>query len=128
MNRVVRDCLVEGYEALIPSFKLPDPDDRHVLAAAVKARADAIVTFNLKDFPASILSPYAIEAVHPDDFILDVADLSPSEVLASAQSCWKRRGKPPLTWDEYLCSLEHSMLPESAKCLRHLSSLKGFHF
>jgi predicted nucleic acid-binding protein len=51
MNRAVRDCLVAGYEPLIEGLKLPDPDDRHVLAAAIKAGAQVIVTRNLKDFP-----------------------------------------------------------------------------
>ena len=51
MNAHVRDCLVTGYEFLIPRLTLPDPDDRHVLAAAIRAGADLIVTANLSDFP-----------------------------------------------------------------------------
>ena len=61
MNAHVRDCLVTGYEGLIPGLPLPDPDDRHVLAAAIRGRADVIVTFNLKDFPATTLAPLGIE-------------------------------------------------------------------
>ncbi|WP_230204834.1 PIN domain-containing protein [Parafrankia elaeagni] len=59
MNASVRDVLVSGYEPLIDGLKLPDPDDRHVLAAAVKAGAQVIVTRNLKDFPAADLEPWA---------------------------------------------------------------------
>jgi predicted nucleic acid-binding protein len=44
MNAAVRDCLVTGYEPLIGAVELPDPDDRHVLAAAIRARAQVIVT------------------------------------------------------------------------------------
>ena len=51
MNASLRDCEVEGYESLKDCLKLPDADDRHVLAAAIACRADAIVTFNLSDFP-----------------------------------------------------------------------------
>ena len=51
MNAHVRDALVTGFKQLIEILALPDPDDRHVLAAAVKGRADLIVTTNLKDFP-----------------------------------------------------------------------------
>lgn len=69
MDASVRDAKVSGYEALIEALVLPDPDDRHVLAAAIKAGANAIVTFNLKDFPSDVLSKYGIEAIHPDEFV-----------------------------------------------------------
>ncbi len=55
MNSHVRDCLVTNYEYLIPSLELPDPDDRHVLAAAIQGNADVIVTTNLSDFPSSVI-------------------------------------------------------------------------
>src|SRR5271166_4581634 len=58
MDEHVPDCLVTGYEALISTLSLPDPDDRHVLAAAVHAGAGYIVTFNLDDFPASVLEQF----------------------------------------------------------------------
>src|SRR4051794_38652814 len=61
MDRHVPDSLVTGYEPLIPTLILPDPDDRHVLAAAIHAKAELIVTFNLSDFPASVLSGYGIQ-------------------------------------------------------------------
>lgn len=69
MNANVRDCLITGYESLIPSLSLPDQSYRHVLASAIRSGADAIVTFNLKDFPADALQPFGIEAVHPDLFL-----------------------------------------------------------
>ena len=69
MDGAVRDCLVTGYADLIDSLTLPDPDDRHVLAAAIRAGADVIVTYNLGDFPADALTAYGIEARHPDEFI-----------------------------------------------------------
>jgi len=57
MNRAVRDCLVTGYEPLVGSLELPDPDGKHVLAAAIKAGAQVVVTWNLKDFPQERLAP-----------------------------------------------------------------------
>lgn len=69
MNDHVPDSLVSGYEALIPALELPDPKDRHVLAAAIRSGTDVIVTFNLKDFPPERLYPYRIEAQHPDEFL-----------------------------------------------------------
>ena len=62
MNRSVRDALVEGFEPLIEGLSLPDPNDRHVLAAAINGHADVIVTANLKDFPAAELQKWSIEA------------------------------------------------------------------
>jgi predicted nucleic acid-binding protein len=69
MNAHVRDCLVIGYEPLIDGPTLPDPEDRHVLAAAVRTGASVIVTFNLDDFPGEVLKPLGVEAQHPDEFI-----------------------------------------------------------
>src|ERR1035437_9280364 len=66
MNQAVPDCLVTGYEQIIESLDLPDKDDRHVLAAAIVAKAGAIVTMNLKDFPDANLDEFGIEAQHPD--------------------------------------------------------------
>src|ERR1700722_10465987 len=65
MNEAVRDCRVSGYEDLIDSLTLPDPDERHILAAAIRANAEVIVTFNVKDFPTGVLAGYNIEAQHP---------------------------------------------------------------
>ena len=70
MCAAVRDCLVTGYQALADSLKLPDPNDRHVLAAAIRAGAQSIVTRNLKDFPADRLAVFGVQAQDPDEFVL----------------------------------------------------------
>lgn len=77
MNSAVLDCLVTGYEALIESVVLPDPGDRHVLAAAIRGGASVIVTCNLKHFPDSALDSYGIEAQHPDVFVRHLINLGP---------------------------------------------------
>ena len=61
MDQAVRDCLVTGFEELIDSVTLPDPDDRHVLAAAIHANAEVIVTSNQKHFPDSELKKYDVQ-------------------------------------------------------------------
>ena len=76
MDASVPDALVTGYEDLIPALTLPDPDDRHVLAAAIRCGASAIVTFNEKYFPTDALSKYGVHTRHPDDFIMDVDGLN----------------------------------------------------
>jgi len=85
MNSSAPDCLVENYESLLAGLILPDPDDRHVLAAAIAGHADVIVTFNLKDFPADALVPHQIEAIHLDDFVLNQLELRPNEALAAVK-------------------------------------------
>ncbi len=65
MNTAVQDCLITGYQSLIPGLSLPDENDRHVLAAAIHAGADVIVTFNKKDFPEAYLSQFGIAAQRP---------------------------------------------------------------
>lgn len=78
MNEAFDDALVDGWEPLASGIDLPDPDDTHVVAAALRGRADVIVTENLKDFPDSVLAPLGLEAVRTDAFLLDQFDLSPS--------------------------------------------------
>lgn len=118
MNAHVRDCLVSGYEWRIPELYLPDPDDRHVLAAAIHANAEVIVTFNLADFPAAILSGYEVEAQHPDQFIMRLFESSPELVCEAAKRQRKSLKNPPLTVDEYLASLERQGISNTVAALR----------
>lgn len=97
MDAAVPDCLVTGFEALEAALDLPDPNDRHVLAAAICAHAAVIVTTNLKDFPADKLAPYRIEAQHPDEFIRHLFDLSPAAVTAAVRACRERLKAPPMS-------------------------------
>ena len=108
------DARVEGYQLLIESLTLPDPDDRHVLAAAIHSRADAIVTFNLKDFPASTLNEWGIEAIHPDDFVTYQFDLNVPKVCAAAKLIRSRLSNPPRTAQQYVDRLRQVGLPRTA--------------
>ncbi len=126
MGLAVPDCLIEDYDEIIPSLDslpLPDPDDAHVLAAAIKAKAVVIVTFNLKDFPQEALARYDIEAMHPDDFICDVIDLDPVRVLNAVRDTWRMLKNPPRTWAEHLECLEHVGLKQSAERLALLAEI-----
>jgi predicted nucleic acid-binding protein len=109
---------VTGYESLIHSITLPDPDDRHVLAAAVKGQAQVIVTANLKDFPADALSPYAIRAEHPDPFVCDCIDRDKPKAIKALENQIKALKKPPLSRDKVLQNLEKTGLIKSAEKLR----------
>lgn len=123
MNSHVRDCLVTGYEELIPALTLPDPDDRHVLAAAIRSGSDVIVTYNLKDFPSDVLGKYGIEAQHPDEFIMYLVDLAPNVVCAAVKRQRQNLKNPPKTVEELLDALEQQSLPQTAGTLRVYSEL-----
>lgn len=96
MNTNVRDCLVEGYEKLIPVLSLPDLGDRHVLAAAIRSSSSVIVTYNLKDFPSKTLKEYGVEAQHPDSFLCHLMDLSPEVVCSAIQRLRLALKYPPM--------------------------------
>lgn len=118
MNANVRDCLVSNFQHLIPSISVPDPDDRHVVAAAIQAGASLIVTFNLKDFPAESLQPYQLCAQHPDDFLFDLLDLHPSLVCQAAANHRRSLRNPPKSADEYLDVLLRQGLTQTVGVLR----------
>ncbi len=123
MNTSVDDCLVTGFEELIPVLELPDPDDRHVLAAAIRCGADVIVTYNLADFPAETLAKYEIEAQHPDEFVLHLLDLAPNAVCVAAKRQRQSLKNPSKTVDEYLAALERQSLTQTAAALRQFAEL-----
>ena len=118
MNAGVRDCLVENYSALIPSLVLPDPNDRHVLAAAIVAEADLIITCNLRDFPRTNLKKYGIEAQHPDEFIGNLIRLAPTHVCSVVATIRARLRNPPMSPSEYIDTPGQHSLPNTARKLR----------
>lgn len=123
MDKNVRDCLVTGYESLIPSLDLPDPDDRHILAAAIVGRCDAIVTQNLKDFPPEVLAPFGIETQHPDDFFCNQLSLAPGLVCSALRKVRARLINPPKTAEEYLAVLTQQGLVATVAELEQFSDL-----
>jgi len=123
MNSHVRDCLVTGYEPLIEGLTLPDRNDRHVLAAAIRTRASVIVTFNLHDFPRNILEPLGLEAQHPDEFITHLIDLDAGSVYAAAKRQRASLNNPPLSVHTFLDSLARQQLPGTVSRLREFAEL-----
>jgi predicted nucleic acid-binding protein len=119
MDQAVPDCLVEGYEPLIDSLNLPDPNDRHVLAAAISAGAQTIVTHNLTDFPDHCLNTYGIEASDPDTFVVQQMDLHEAAVVAVARDHRAALKNPPKSVDEYLETLAAQGLLATTDLLRN---------
>lgn len=117
MNESVTDCLVTDYTQLIDAVLLPDPEDRHVVACAIKAQAQAIVTENLSDFPAEALAPFDVEAVHPDEFMLGLLDLNAAVVATIFQEQVNDLRKPPTTMADSIGILRRRGLPRTADAL-----------
>ena len=124
MNKKFRLGRIKNYEHLIDTLHLPDPNDRHVLAAAIRAEASLIVTNNLDDFPKTALASYSIEAISPDDFIHRLCQNDPRVVFQAAHRHRTRLTRPPKTVGEYLTTLEKQGLIKTVAFLReHQSEL-----
>jgi hypothetical protein len=123
MNSHVRDALIHDYQDLIPALSLPDPNDRHVLAAAIKGRVDVIVTYNTRDFPEAAIARYEVSAQHPDEFLTHVLDLAPGVVLGALQRLRQSLKSPPVEPAEYLSRLEQHELSSFVAKLREFQSL-----
>ncbi|CAN5822173.1 hypothetical protein BH20ACI4_BH20ACI4_20650 [soil metagenome] len=118
MNSHIRDCLVENYENLIEKLFLPDKNDRHVLAAAIKAKAEIILTFNLRDFPNRILQTYKIKAIAPDKLLSELFDSNADNFNLAFERQLKSLKNPPKTAEELLQILESQQLEQTIEKLK----------
>ncbi|MGL4724203.1 MAG: PIN domain-containing protein [Scandinavium sp.] len=118
MNMALPDANVTGYESLMEGLTLPDADDRHVLAAVLRSNAEAIVTLNHKDFPADSLKSFNIEALHPDEFIVDFFDLNPLLALEAVRRQRTSLRHPPMTASEFLEMLSAQGLAQTVQVLK----------
>lgn len=117
MDHAIPDACVTGYENLVEGLMLPDMNDRHVLAAAIRCNASVIVTFNKKDFPCTLLEPFGLEAQHPDEFVDDLFNLDPAAVVCAAQRQRKQLKMPPMDVGTYLDLLLRQGLVRSVEAL-----------
>jgi predicted nucleic acid-binding protein len=117
MNAAIPAASVTEYESLIDGLTLPDPNDRHVLAAAIRSGASVVVTFNQADFPIDALAPLGIEAQHPDEFVEYLFDLDPAAVIAAAQRQRAELKSPTMEVDRYLDNLLRQGLVQTVKSL-----------
>lgn len=117
MQGAFPEASITGYQHLVDSMSCPDPGDRHVLAAAVRANAGAIVTYNVKDFPPKVVNPYEIEVIHPDAFLLDLLDLAPVGVIDSISRQAKANRQSPRTVEEILDALSRVGVKEFAEAV-----------
>ncbi len=118
MNQYGNDWQVPPYQHLILTLPLSDPDDRHVLAAAIAAKAPVLVTSNIDDFPPALLSGYGIRAVRPDPFAGELLSAEPMRFLRAVREHRGSLKNPPKTVSEYLSALEVCGLPQTAERLK----------
>ncbi len=118
MNHALPEAEVSGWEGHMEGLTLPDPDDCHVLAAALAAGAETILTMNLRDFPVSALAPYGVVALHPDDFLCRLHDADAELVRASAEAAHANLSRSAPSFGDYLDALEHRGLPHLTRRLR----------
>ncbi len=120
MGDAFPDALVKNYEGLIEGLQLPDKDDRHVLAAAIKANANLIITNNLRDFPEEELAKYGLEAKSADDFLTDIIDLNKSRALEAFKELVANRRSPELDAYQVLDQFRRVGLKNTADYLHTL--------
>jgi hypothetical protein len=121
VNESIEDCLITGYEHLIESVVLPDPDDRHVVAAALTGGVDVIVTYNLTDFPADVLSPLGLEAQHPDDFLASIIGVGGDLACNAIKAMRERYKKPPMSAADYITSIKAKGLVKTGSLLETMA-------
>lgn len=119
-NIAFPDALVHKYEGLIKNLELPDEDDCHVLAAAIKTNANVIVTNNSKDFPEAYLQSFSLSAKTADDFLTDIIDLNQEQAIAAFKEMVLNKKNPKLDEFEVLNQLRNAGLKDTANYLHAL--------
>jgi predicted nucleic acid-binding protein len=117
MEKALPNALLENIPSL--NIILPDPNDSHVLEAAVHAKAAFIVTHNLRDFPESILEPYLVKAINPNDFVWHIIERTPNLVLNAIELQQANLQRPQISMDAMLLQLEAQGMVKVATWLRN---------
>jgi len=120
MDSNVVGCLIKNYENYVPNINLPDENDRHVIAVAIKSKADVIVTFNLKDFPEQKLNNFNIIALHPDIFLEQLLANNTTKFISAIKQQIKTLKNPPISKKEFLRILRNSKLLQTASKLNQI--------
>lgn len=124
MEEFFPGAAISGYEGFIDCIRLPDPEDRHVLAAATVGRCAGIVTANTKHFPDEIVAPLGMEIIHPDDFIVNIIDLHPSRAVTACKNHRANMSQSNPTPQQFLERYERAGLVQAHQRLsRHIELL-----
>lgn len=124
MNDALPAAMVAEYHTHIPAVSLPDPEDRHVVAAGIAAGASLIITWNLRDFPPTELGKYCLQALSPDAFLSELYDEVPGLVVGSLANARRNLSKTRLSESDFVELLKNQKLIRlAAKILKHLADL-----
>lgn len=121
MSTAFEYATVEGWEPLVDQLHLPDPDDRHILAAAIAGGSQTIVTANVRDFPVANLRPHRITPASPDQFLQDMLSSETDTVQAALSQQVGRYSRPPMDLAGLLTRLDRAGAPEFAKRVADVS-------
>lgn len=124
MERAFKEAMVDDFDHLLAVCDAaPDAKDRHVLAAAIKTRADVIVTDNLKHFPDRMLATFGIEARSADDFIADTAMLDIGRAMTAFRQMRSDYVNPAMSVEDLFIKMDDQGLTETVDVLRHYAEL-----
>jgi predicted nucleic acid-binding protein len=119
MDQAIGHDLIENYERHIDSLSLPDPDDRHVLAAAIEAGAEMLLTYNLRDFPEPVVAAYGVNVIHPDEFLGGLMAEKSETVLSVIEEMRVKRKRPEISQTLLLEKLARLSIPGFVRMLRN---------
>ncbi|TCM52601.1 PIN domain-containing protein [Rhizobium sp. PP-F2F-G48] len=118
MKAVLPEANVAHYRSLIADLELPDPNDRHVLAAAIAGKASVIVTWNLKDFPVQELMRYGVTSQSPDTFLTELHTVFPDALISSVEHARHNLRKTASSVETFVDALKQNGLEAFSERLR----------
>jgi hypothetical protein len=124
MNETLPTAMVTGYRDHIPAVNLPDPDDRHVVAAGIAGGATAILTWNLRHFPVKELEKFGLRRETPDIFLSDIYDQFPDSIIASLAEARRNLTRTNVSAPDFIDILHRQRLVQLAmRAQGHLGDL-----
>lgn len=124
MNAALPSATVAGYERHIDRIALPDPDDRHVVAAAIEAGASMIVTWNLRDFPASELRRHGLVCQSPDALLVNLYEQRPELLIGSLANARHNLSRSRISASAFIGVLrDHALANLAALVEKHIADL-----
>lgn len=127
MDQAFPESSIHVEESEWSQFDLPDPDDRHVLAAAAQGQADALATRNIKDFPQKLLDSFSIQVITPDDLPCVLLRRNPEATASAIHELIDSRHRPPINIPDFAKRLERSGATQFAAAIAHIRQPLGNH-